>query len=241
MQAHVRPTSSTLSTSHDAMVLGQRVAVVGSGELLSRTVGLLHRLGAQCVLLEDPFHATYELSRSSAGTYGALVLVMPCLYPSELACIPAIRQATPPTRILLACAEQHLSSLSHALRMGASGLLTEMGVELLDSSASTQGSRPQTPGAMPETTAPDSPTSTPSSSAFAADSSATGPSVQVDAAPVPADPQFEEDDEFDHLAEERAPNHEEDVGDPILSAEELHALLHDDLPATPGPYNGGRA
>lgn len=230
---------SPISSSHAAVdagvaspVLGVRVGVVGAGDLLTQTISQLHRLGAQCVILEDPYHAVAELARTADSTYGALVLILPCIYPGELACIPIFRNLAPHTRILIAAADQHLSSLASALRLGASGVVTDLGVELL---GPTSHSLPTAAGSPLATTAPAVVSSATPAMAVAGpavtDEEPTAPSSET-ATETEAEAQVdesEEDLEFDDEVEGDLP---QDNGDPLLTADELHALLHDD---------GGRA
>lgn len=136
---------------------GVRVMVVGSGDVLARVLGTLHRLGAMCVAVEDPYRAVLELAGSGGasgangsmaihaaeggamgeawGGYEAVVLALPCLFAGEIGVVGAIvglQGQTGRPKVLVAAAEQQLSMLTAAIREGASGVVTERGVEWLE-------------------------------------------------------------------------------------------------------------
>lgn len=205
-------------------LVGVRVGVVGVGDLLARTLGTLHRLGAQCAVLEDPYHAVSELSRRP-GAFGAVVLIAPCLYPEEVSAIPAMRACSPAIKVVLASAEQHLSLLAAALRAGCVGVLTDAGVEVMNRPApvevpapSSRQDLPPGPTRAAEPVRPVAPVRPPEP--------ALPERLLLDEEPLPADttdahhpadPTDDADDPFE------LPTHE-----PLITAEELHALLRDD-------------
>lgn len=191
------------------VLMGQRVAVIGAGEVLPRVLGQLHRLGAACVVLDDPYRAIAEMARRP-GSYPVAVFVLPSIYPNELPAIAAILRHSPGTRVVLAAAEQQVALLAAALRLGASGVVTEEGIESFGTSEREPAPPPSIVPARPPAVM-------------------HAPPARVVEAKPPS-PALQEEVE----AEEPEPEHEQDmdVQDPILTADELHALLHDDEPRT---------
>lgn len=197
---------------------GLRVGVVGQGDVLARVLGQLHRLGAACVVLDDPYHAAAEIGHRP-GSYAALVLCLPCCYTDELPVITAVCRCSPTTRVLVAAADQHVSMLTAALRLGAVGVLTGQGVEWI--------------GVLP----------TPTPAALVAENAETAalaePAEAETTVETPAEVTDEATDDMDDADSEIAPI------EPVLTAEELHALLHDEpvadhRPAAPATAKGGR-
>ena len=180
---------------------GARVMVVGVGDVLARVLGTLHRLGAACVAVDDPYRAVLEVAGSQGsargGTCDAVVFALPCLFPGEVAAIRAISKLRPAPIILVAAAEQQLSLLTAAIREGAVGVITERGIEWLASIAPEHA----TPEPLPEQLLIDD-------------------SAETDSAQFDADADSDDADaEFD-LTEPT---------EPLLTAEELKALLHDPI------------
>lgn len=193
------PPSATATKSLD----GRRVAVVGSGEALARVLGLLHREGAACEAVNDPYRVVGLVAGSSGVS--AVVLVLPCLYPEEMAVVGALRRLTG-VPVIVAAADGLMSQLSAAIREGATAILTERGIDWLGVPASTGPLPPAaTPGSTEVTPPPTPIRSTP----------------QVDVTTP--------EDRFDELSEESGPPPE-----PVLSAEELRALLQEPVPVARG-------
>lgn len=191
------------------LLIGSRVAVIGSGEVLARVLGQLHRLGAECVVLDDPYQAVAALTQRP-GAYPAAVFVLPSIYPDELPAISAILKHSPGTRVVVAAAEQQVSSLAAALRLGASGVLTEHGIEAFaGQDAPPFSPTNSTPSTQPSTALP--PENEESTLATA-------------------------DDAHHPTAHQPHDDHHSDYEptDPILTADELHALLHDDVDGDTG-------
>lgn len=203
-------------------LVGTRVGVVGDGDALARTLGTLHRLGAQCAVLEDVYHAASELSRRP-GAFGAVVLVAPCLYPEEVAAIPALRACSPGLKVVLASAEQHLSLLAAALRAGCVGVLTDAGIEVMNRPAPVE-----VPAASLRTEPPAGPARAAEPVRPVAPARAPEPGLPErllldDEHPLPADTTDAHDHPDDADDPFEFPSHE-----PLITAEELHALLRDD-------------
>lgn len=179
---------------------GARVAVVGSGEVLARVLGQLHTMGAGCIALEDPYRAAADIARRH-DRYDAVVIALPCLYAEELPLIATLRRLAPTARIILAAADQHVSMLAAAMRFGASAVLTAQGIELLAASESLEPN----PAVAGQSSTPLSPRA--------------------------AEVETQREPEAEPVAEADQATDDEDAfngGHPLLSAEELHALLHDE-------------
>lgn len=233
---------------------GRRVLVVGTGEPLARTLARLHRLGAACQAIDDPYHAAALLA--SRADFVAVVVVLPCLYPEELTFVGAVRRMTG-LPVIIAAADGLLAALSAAIRDGAAFLLTDTHLDsLLPSHPAAVPSTAPTP-ASTSTPAAAAPTSTDASSIDAAHgatakvpasrASATS-AATVSPAPTPTvharPPAGPIRQPSPPSVDPSAPAAVADAGadlqdethrlpDSLLTAEELRALLHDPFPPTP--------
>lgn len=203
-----RAGSSSLAAS---ALANARIGVLGHGDNLARTLGLLHRMGARCTVWEDAYQAACEVARHP-DTFFAVVVILPCCYQAELAVISTIRTYARNTRVYVADAEQHVSMLTGAMRLGATGLLTQAGVELFAEPAGYDFDQSVGAEGQGDVLVTDEP------GAAAEHLSALADGPVVTSANV--DEEELEGEEFDDSP--LAPV------EPILSAEELHALLHDD-------------
>lgn len=223
--------TSTLTSTSPALdsLAGARVGAIGHGDPLARTLGQLHRLGASTHRLDDPYHAIATLARGPHD-FDAIVLILPCVYEDELSLISAIRLISPATPVYLAGAEQNLSLLAAAVRLGATGLVTTSGIETLAAPSSPHASSALHPLTRLAATAANAPDDAPSISPSQNPSLRSAQSSIAPLAPQSAEEDMEDDCDFDESEQDNdalncVPT------DPIISAEELHALLHDMPPA----------
>lgn len=191
---------STSSLIGRLSLVGAKVAVVGHGDGLARALGFLHRAGSACVVMDDPYHAVAEFS-FRPSTYDAAVLVLSSFYSEELAVITTIRRLSPRTRIYVAGAEQQLSMLATAVRLGATGVLTGDGLEELVARNGAEEGKPERGHSQ----------------------------VKEEGREVAEEASFNGDATTDEgqLDDEESEG-QNGVVEPILTAEELHALLHED-------------
>jgi hypothetical protein len=87
---------------------------------------LLSRQGFQCATQEDPYAAMAELARRPLA-YRAVFLSLQSVYQEELLIIPAIKRRWPHLDIWLTHVDGRVSTLADAMRLGADGLLAEDG------------------------------------------------------------------------------------------------------------------
>lgn len=230
---------------------GARVAVVGQGDTLGRVLTWLHRFGAMCVVLDDAYHAACELSHRPEG-YSAVVLVLPCCYAEELSVLRAIRTYAPRVRTYVTGVEQNSALFDLAVRHGAAGVLTGEGIMALAGSPADARPAPEPapasvarPHAVP--TMPQGPLLT--GDEFYEDSESSSATDRTDDAyEVPAmaglEPLATSDDAESEalLADDEAHLSPLMPVEPLLTAEELHALLyehHETQPLDPRPVGTG--
>jgi len=158
--------------------------------------------GFQCATREDPYAAMAELARRPLA-YRAVVLSLQSLYREELAFIPAIKRRWPHLDVWLTHTDGRAATLAEAMRLGADGLLAE-------------------DGHLHRTAAPG-----PAPTIVSAEQFAPLPPLRPseDVAPPPAAPEAS-------AAAMEEPFIDEATGEPVLTAEELRALLQDPPPAT---------
>lgn len=168
----------SLATPADHASLGHALAVVASvsaGELSAELV----RLGYRPIAVDEPYAALIELL-DRPMVYRAVVISLPALYRDELALIRTVRARLPHVDVLLAHTDGRHAALAEAMRLGATGLLSEDTIHRL---AETQ------------------------------------PMLEPVVTPTVRD--------VEHPAEfESEPEPDESI-EPILTAEELRALLHE--------------
>ncbi|MFN4242742.1 MAG: hypothetical protein ACK4PI_05845 [Tepidisphaerales bacterium] len=229
---------------------GRRVLVVGTGEPLARTLARLHRLGAACQAVDDPYHAAALLA--SRADFVAVVVVLPCLYPEELAFVGAVRRMTG-LPVIIAAADGLLAALSAAIRDGAAFLLTDTHLDSLlpahpaaapSSSSAPASTATSAPAASASTGAP----MDAAAGATAKVPSSRGSATSATAVPPPTVPTRPPNGPMRQASplgvEPSAPAAIPDAGadlqdethpmpDSLLTAEELRALLHDPFPPTP--------
>jgi hypothetical protein len=234
---------------------GVRAMVVGSGDVLSKVLSQLHRLGASCTAVDDPYRAVLEIAGRSdgngtgfGGTHGAgydwIVFCLPCLFPGEVDAISAVtalgnerQNGVDRLRVVLAAAEQHMPMLTASIRAGASGVLTQGRVEWLAEAERRPEPRPMAPNAGKPPTRESAPVMTsPVGSSEDAEGEAVSPVSASLHVPLPppdpmdSDPAANCDEEYpDEQEAELVP------GEPLLSADELRALLHDPIAPSTGP------
>jgi hypothetical protein len=189
-----------------------RALLIGSAACRSQPMQILQRLGFQCAEVDDPYSAMTELCRRPL-VYRAVILSLAGLYREELALIEAVKRRFPHIEIWLSQTDGRQASLAEAMRLGADGLVADDGMHR------TAIGAPMTSAPLP----PPPPTM----------------------AMRPVAPQTAVEDEEFHEATPSAGADEtvagapadENVAEPVLTADELRALLQDQPPLPP---SGGR-
>ncbi|HEX8912934.1 MAG TPA: hypothetical protein VF796_11280 [Humisphaera sp.] len=223
-------------TSPSAPRSPARALVVGNPALRGSVVAALQAQSVTADEADDPYLAMAELCEHPRA-YKAVVLSLQSLYREELAIIPSIKRAHRHVEIWLADIDGRSAALAEAMRLGADGLLGEDGLHRLgDSSA-----EPVTADAPAATAkhdvrhdgrAPADPVSSPVVRAAPLAAPAAGatdePPAVVAAAPRRS---VERTERLPAVERAREPDPPQDAhpphGEPVLSADELRALLSD--------------
>ena len=181
-----------------------RALIIGSGACRIRPLNVLTELGFACGEADDPYGAMAELCRRPQA-YRALILSLQGVYKEELTLIPAVKQRFPQVEVWLTDTDGRQGALAEAMRWGAEGLLAEDGLH-----------RIAVAGPVPMVVAPQA----------APPSRAVEPVETVASLPRPANPPRRLVPEAD-----REPDGHPMLGEPVLTAEELRALLHEPMPS----------
>ena len=194
---------------------GRALVVAGAGGR-AEALATLQRIGYGCGEADDPYAAMAELSRRPL-VYRAVILSLASLHREELAVIATLKRRLPHVEIWLTHTDGRQSALAEAMRLGADGLLSAEGLHRIAVPAAGVMAYPPTPVA-------DEPP------ALAPATVAAPPRVESpvrNAAPSPSS---------NPVAE--APEEEANtIGEPVLSPEELRALLQEQ--PLPPPVGSG--
>ena len=193
-----------------------RALIVGNPSSRPEPVGTLQRMGFGCAESDDPYAAMAELCRRPL-VYRALVLSLSSLHREELGLISGVKRRFPHVDIWLTQTDGRQAALAEAMRLGADGLLSGEGLHRIAVSGTEPASfEPQDPIPLPVREAP---AQQPAVAQVESAASAATPAPA--AAPVPR--------------QAAPPEDASTAGGPVLSAEELRALLQEQ----PAPPVGG--
>lgn len=174
-----------------------RALLIGNAVARPQVAEGLARLGYRCAESDEPYGGMAELCRQPMA-YQAVVLSLASLYREELPIIRAIKHRFPHLEIWLAHTDGRPAALAEAMRLGADGLLDAEGLHRIAM------------GGTVADQADDAPTPLRPSGATLAE--------PIRIAPAPPDTRS-----FARPALEPEPSPNE----PLLSAEELKALLQE--------------
>ncbi|HEX2971991.1 MAG TPA: hypothetical protein VHP11_06640 [Tepidisphaeraceae bacterium] len=177
--------------------------VVGSASSRTALVEIIGRMGYQCGEADDPYSAMAEICQRPLA-YRALILSLSGLFPEELELIAAVKRRYAHMEIWLGHTDGRPGALADALRLGADGLLADDGVHRF--SSSPKDSQP----VVAEESNPAA------EDVATANRASANVSMPVDCVDYRREPTF-----LDGPTD----------GEPILTADELRALLED--PPTP--------
>jgi len=118
--------------------------LVGSSAARAEPAGWLHRLGCDCVEVDDPYTAMAELSAHPAH-YSSLVLSLATLFREELQIVAVVKQRHPHIEIWLTRPDGRNAALDEAMQLGADGYLAEDGLHRLPRQAPMPESMPIAP------------------------------------------------------------------------------------------------
>jgi hypothetical protein len=204
-----------------------RAIVVGSPACRAQALATMHRHGFACVEYEDPYSTMLELATRPL-VYQAVVLSLNSLFREELALIAAVKRFAPRIEIWLTHTDGRLAALAEAMRFGADGLLAEDGLHR------TAIGAPQ-----PAAVASPAPAVTLELPQQIRKPLKIDPPIHRTIAPPPA-PKPVEPAPSPIAQEQPIPAAPEpmrtepvNLSDPVLTADELRALLHD------SPFPGG--
>lgn len=181
-----------------------RALIIGNGGYRIRPLNVLTELGFGCGEADDPYGAMAELCRRP-DAYRALILSLQSLYKEELTLILAVKQRFPDIEVWLTDTDGRQGALAEAMRLGAEGLLAEDGLHRIAVTGPAQAAAAP-PAALPAR--PIEPVATVASEPRAASASrrpVAEPANEPDGHPM--------------------------LGEPVLTAEELRALLHEPVPS----------
>jgi hypothetical protein len=190
---------------------------VGNPASRPDAVDALQRLGFGCSETDDPYAAMSELCRRPL-VYRALILSVASLYREELNLIAAVKRRFPHVEIWLTHTDGRQASLAEAMRLGADGLLAEDGLHRIALPA-TAGPGMQ---ALPGISSGGSGTN---GGSAASGSSISGLGQQSMNVPAPL--------EAPRPAEPRPVDADTSLGEPVLTADELRALLQEQTAPPP--------
>jgi hypothetical protein len=112
---------------HRPHAVGGRALVVGSPTCRALPVEVLATLGYPVAESDDPYAALAELCQPGRG-YRALVLSLNNLYREELQIIPVVKRRFPVIEIWLAHTDGRPAALAEAVALGADGFLSDEGL-----------------------------------------------------------------------------------------------------------------
>jgi hypothetical protein len=182
-----------------------RALIIGAAACRPAPLNTLQRLGFTCAEADDPYSAMSEICRRPLA-YRAVILSLASLYREELGIIQSIKRRWPHLEIWLTQTDGRHAALADAMRLGADGLLSEDGLH-----------RTAVAGGTGDTASP------PSHSHAMLTTTTVSPPAKIEpAAKAPAD--------------DTGDAQESDVGttEPILTADELRALLAEQPVMPPG-------
>ena len=194
-----------------------RAIIVASSATRPQLAEAIGRLGYAAAELDDPYTAMLELCRRPLA-YRAVVLSLGGIYREELNVIAAIKRRYAHVDIWLTHIEGRQAALAEAMRLGADGLLSEEGLHRI---ALAAGDPARSAGAGLTAAA---------ALGHAAPDSQNG--ALRDAADA-VDDDGEDPDNHDGLHASSDHDHDDlTTGEPVLTADELRALLQEQ-PAPP--------
>ena len=193
-----------------------RAIIVASGATRPELSDAIQRLGYAAAELDDPYAAMAELCRRPLA-YRAVVLSLSSIYREELTVIAAIKRRFTHIEVWLTHIEGRQAALADGMRLGADGLMSEEGLHRI---AIASGDGPRTGAGVTA-------------------AASLGHAAQEEQyASTPRDSaDTEEDEEEDESSQDDSELDHDDLGngEPVLTADELRALLQEQ----PAPPSGG--
>ncbi len=215
---------------------GAHALIIGAQESRNQPQLVLEHHGFDCAFADDPYAGMAELSRKSA-VIRAVAICLNGLYREELMLVSVIKHRWPHIEVFLAHVDGRQSAMSEALQLGADGLLTDGELQRLAPARSNDRSKLMAANSQFGRPEPVQETGGDNGSGSRRRPSVLQTSTRIpganDGPRVPAIPgpstdrpplaevgltDVDEHCELDTLGSDR---------DPVLTASELRALLHD--------------
>jgi hypothetical protein len=191
-----------------------RAIVVGHPSCRNAPVGALQRIGFACTESDDPYDAMLQLCRRPQY-YSAVIVCLHSLYREELQIISSLKRRFSYIEVWLADTDGRQGALVEAMQLGADGLVDEEGLHRLPVAKVAVAPREEPPASRPDPVVSER---------------APAQSHPVPSHPTPPHPQIE-------VKETPLPTPNPAVSipdssalpgtDPLLTAEELRALLQE--------------
>ncbi|MDB5301185.1 MAG: hypothetical protein JWO87_2848 [Phycisphaerales bacterium] len=175
-----------------------RALLVGNPASRAQPLGMLMGLGYACGEADDPYSAIAELCRRPM-VYRALILSLSSVYREELNIVRTVKRRFPHMDVWLTHTDGRQATLAEAIRLGADGLLAEDGLHRIG--------LPMSGGEGPVMLRPVT-----AAASFGMDPTPASP-------PAPAAPAMS-DEAIDAESDMQ-------MGEPVLTADELRALLQE--------------
>jgi hypothetical protein len=199
-----------------------RALVVGAASARPESVKTLAQLGYDCAEADDPYAAFADLCNHRLA-YHAVIISIASLYREELAVISAIKRVLPHIDVWLTQTDGRQAALAEGIRLGADGLLAEDGLHRIGQPAQ---SAPAMRVVEADTHADEAPQSSSQriASSFAYRGADSGDISSANDAIGDSAPQ---DNSLDDIALGDISLGDISLGEPVLSSDELRALLQD--------------
>jgi hypothetical protein len=197
-----------------------RVLLVGSESCRAGLLGMLGESGFSCGESENPYSGILELVKN-AGNYSAVLLCLNSIFREELPLIAAVKKRWPNMDVWLAQTESRQSAMNEALNFGADGLFNEKGLHRIAPVAKSVEANVAKPARTKAESSPKLP-----GAAVAAKSVVPVKSKRNSSGNIPAKKSGKTDNK-QVVSVDPAKYVDDSSGDPILTADELRALLTD--------------
>jgi hypothetical protein len=175
------------------------VLIIGSAACRAEPLVVLQRQGYHCAEIDNPYSAMAELCRRPLA-YRAVIVSLQSIFREELGLISTLKRRFGHLEIWLSQTDGRQASLVEAMRLGADGLLADDGLHRLAPSSRSAPGAPQPPAIPHEE-----------------DATRPGPQAMAEESELPPA----------HDADSGEGSDESSIGEPVLTADELRALLQD--------------
>jgi len=196
-----------------------RALVVGNPASRVEPLGTLQRMGYGCTELDDPYAAMAEICRRPLA-YRAIILSLASLHREELGLVTGVKRRFPHIDVWLTQTDGRQAALAEAMRLGADGLLSGEGLHRVAMAPATYAS------AVEAETQPAEVVLAPQADEVEAEVEQRTEPQEPAERPSPA--ATATDDAYG-------------LAEPVLTADELRALLQEQPPPPSSVGNGNEA